>query len=68
MQAELELAPANDSLLVCPLASGSVVQSSPPAVRASTKKLSHPASVVRRTQKDSCAPPSGTLMVRVRRL
>jgi hypothetical protein len=50
------------------LASGSVVQSSPPAVRASTKKLSQPASVLRRTQNGQLRATAGTLIVRVRRL
>ena len=49
---------------VWPFRSGSVVQSFVPAVRASTKKKSQLGSVSRVTQKDTFAPPLGTLIVR----
>ena len=54
--------------VVWPFASVSVVQSSRPAVCASTKKKSQSGSVFRVTQKDSCAPPAGTSIERVSRL
>jgi hypothetical protein len=55
-------------VLVWPLRSGSVVQSSWPAVCASTKTKSKSGSVCRSTQNDSWAPTAGTWMVRVNRL
>ena len=54
--------------LVCPLRSGSVVQSSEPTGWASTNMKSQSGSVARVTQKDSCEPPAGTLIVRDSRL
>jgi hypothetical protein len=53
---------------VWPFRSGSVVQSLAPAVWASTKKKSQLGSVSRVTQKDTFAPPRGTLIVRWSRL
>ena len=54
--------------LVCPFASGSVVQSSWPTVCASTNVKSQSGSVSREIQNERLAPPAGTLIVRVRRL
>ena len=51
-----------------PLASGSVVQSSVPAGRASTNTKSKNVSVSRSIQNDRPAPSGGTSMVRLSRL
>ena len=56
------------SVVVCPLASGSVVQSSPPGVRASTNRWSQSASVSYDVQNVSDPPPAGTATSRVSRL
>ncbi len=56
------------SLVVWPLRSGSVVQSSAPTVWASTNRKSQCSSVSRVTWNDRLAPPEGTAIVRMRRL
>src|ERR671910_481721 len=52
-------------VVVCPLASGSVVQSSPPGVRASTNRWSHAGSVSYDVQNVIDPPPAGTAISRV---
>ena len=54
--------------LVCPFASGSVVQSFWPTVWASTNVKSQSGSVSREIQNERLPPPAGTVIVRVRRL
>ena len=56
------------AVVVCPLASGSVVQSSPPGVRASTNRWSHSASVSYDVQNVIDPPAAGTAISRVSRL
>ena len=54
--------------LVLPFSSGSVVQSSPPGVRASTNRKSQSCSVSYEVQNVRSPPPAGTAISRVRRL
>ena len=54
--------------VVCPLRSGSVVQSSLPGVCASTNTKSQLDSVSRSIQNESSPPPAGTSIVRASRL
>ena len=54
--------------LVWPLASGSVVQLSPPGVRASTNMKSQSCSVSYEVQNVRSPPPAGTAISRVSRL